>query len=105
MQTLVHSGISIQVLSVLMHLALFPMMSNLFPYVETVANGASLTDANTQLTPTVGKEQTVQESVYSKIEAHHHLPGEFEHFQINEDDLIHKTRHKTGLYDLVYTVT
>ena len=77
MQTLVHSGISTQVLSVLMHLVLFPMMSNLFPYVETVANGASVTDANPQLTRTVGKEQMVQESVCSGIEAHRHLPEEF----------------------------
>ena len=66
-------------------------MPNLFPFVETVANGASLTDANTQLTPKVGKEQTVQESIYSEIEAHHHLPEEFECFQTDEDVLIHKT--------------
>ena len=40
-----------------------------FLFVETVANGTSLTDADTQLTPIVGKEQRVQESIYSKIES------------------------------------
>jgi len=77
-------------LSVLMHLALFPMMSNLFPFVETVGNGTALTDAaaNAQLTPIAGNECRMHESVYSKLETGTHLPEEFERFQTDEEDVL-----------------